>query len=120
MAIFLWHSKKSGILFDKKNGFQVTCGNKTFSAHRGTLASRSDVFFTAFGSSFTEARTATYNIKNSSPEAVEAMLYYMYTGHLKVKQETWFRLNQVMFFLGKSWESPLIPLAPLNLVGVFI
>jgi len=66
---------------------EVTCGNKSFSAHRGTLASRSDVFFTAFGSSFAEARTANYDIKNSSPEAVEAMLYYMYTGHLKVKQE---------------------------------
>ena len=68
---------------------QVTCGNKTFSAHRGTLAARSDVFFTAFGSSFAEARTAKYDIKNSSPDAVEAMLYYMYTGHLKVKQATW-------------------------------
>ena len=55
--------------------------------HRSTLACRSDVFFTAFESSFAEARTATYDIKNSSPEAVETMLYYMYTGHLKVKQE---------------------------------
>lgn len=66
---------------------EVTCGDKTFSAHRSTLACRSDVFFTAFESSFAEARTATYDIKNSSPEAVETMLYYMYTGHLKVKQE---------------------------------
>ena len=85
--------------FDRQNLDQVTCGNTTFSAHRGTLASRSDVFFTAFGSSFAEARTAKYDIKNSSPEAVEAMLYYMYTGHLKVKQETWF-LNKVMRFVG--------------------
>ena len=66
---------------------EVTCGDKTFSAHRSTLACRSDVFFTAFESSFAEARTATYDIKNSSPEAVETMLYYMYTGHFNVKQE---------------------------------
>ena len=47
---------------------------------RATLSAASPVFDAAFSSQMSEGNTATYEIKDSTPTAVEAMLRYIYIG----------------------------------------
>ena len=48
--------------------------------HRATLSAASPVFDAAFSSQMSEGNTATYEIEDSTPTAVEAMLRYIYIG----------------------------------------
>eukprot|EP00929_Paragymnodinium_shiwhaense_P093204 TRINITY_DN53347_c0_g1_i1.p1 TRINITY_DN53347_c0_g1~~TRINITY_DN53347_c0_g1_i1.p1 ORF type:complete len:304 (+),score=29.95 TRINITY_DN53347_c0_g1_i1:99-914(+) len=60
----------------------VTCGTARFDVHRAALAAASHVFEAAFESSMREGRTAEYEIKDSTPAAVEAFLHFIYTGKI--------------------------------------
>lgn len=60
--------------------FQV--GDKNFKAHRLILSARSTMFAAMFHSesSFNEAKTGQLELADSTPDAVEALLQYIYTG----------------------------------------
>ena len=58
---------------------EVICNGERTAVHRSTLCAASPVF-DAFSSSMQEGCAATYEIKESTPAAVEAMLCYIYTG----------------------------------------
>eukprot|EP00747_Dinoflagellata_sp_TGD_P171288 gnl/TRDRNA2_/TRDRNA2_205025_c0_seq1.p1 gnl/TRDRNA2_/TRDRNA2_205025_c0~~gnl/TRDRNA2_/TRDRNA2_205025_c0_seq1.p1 ORF type:complete len:264 (+),score=63.57 gnl/TRDRNA2_/TRDRNA2_205025_c0_seq1:66-857(+) len=55
--------------------------------HRATLAAASPVFEAAFSSAMQEGHLAVYEIKESQPAAVEAMLRHVYTGKLEAASE---------------------------------
>jgi hypothetical protein len=61
---------------------EVICNGKRIPVHRSTLAAASPVFEAAFSSVMQEGASAVYEIKDSTPEAVEAMLHSVYTGEL--------------------------------------
>eukprot|EP00929_Paragymnodinium_shiwhaense_P029365 TRINITY_DN16839_c0_g1_i1.p1 TRINITY_DN16839_c0_g1~~TRINITY_DN16839_c0_g1_i1.p1 ORF type:complete len:273 (+),score=52.30 TRINITY_DN16839_c0_g1_i1:149-967(+) len=63
----------------------VVCGDARFDVHRSTLSAASPVFEAAFASVMKEGETATYEVTNSDPAAVEAFLYFVYTGNLKTE-----------------------------------
>eukprot|EP00929_Paragymnodinium_shiwhaense_P029366 TRINITY_DN16839_c0_g1_i3.p1 TRINITY_DN16839_c0_g1~~TRINITY_DN16839_c0_g1_i3.p1 ORF type:complete len:315 (+),score=41.28 TRINITY_DN16839_c0_g1_i3:111-947(+) len=63
----------------------VTCGDSRFDVHRSTLSAASPVFEAAFASVMKEGETAKYEVTNSDPAAVEAFLYFVYTGNLKTE-----------------------------------
>merc|ERR1712216_376528 len=50
--------------------------------YTSTLVAASPVFEAAFTSTMREGETAVYEISDSTPEAVEAMLCFVYTGEL--------------------------------------
>jgi len=58
----------------------VICAGERFEAHRSTLSAASPVFEAAFASSMLEGLHAQYEIKDSTPQAVEGMLRFIYTG----------------------------------------
>ena len=59
---------------------EVVCSGVHIAVHRATLSAASPVFDAAFSSQMSEGNTATYEIKDSTPTAVEAMLRYIYIG----------------------------------------
>lgn len=62
----------------------IICCGERIPVHRAVLSAASDVFDAAFSSSMCEGIEASYEIKESSPVAVEAMLRYIYTGEIDV------------------------------------
>jgi len=62
----------------------IAVGGKTFKAHRAILCARSPAFGPMFrpGSVFDEALKGRLAITDSTPEAVGAMLQYLYTGRV--------------------------------------
>ena len=58
----------------------VVIVGKRFAVHRSVLSEASPVFYRAFSGSMREASKACYEVKDSTPDAVEAMLKYVYTG----------------------------------------
>lgn len=62
----------------------VTCGDKSFEVHRSTLSAASVVFEAAFESPMKEGGAAAYEIKDSTPAAVEGLLSFLYTGFFNV------------------------------------
>lgn len=76
----LWTSRKFA---DAK----VVCAGTQFRVHRAILCQASPVFDSAFSGSMREAADAQFEVKNSTPEAVEAMLKYMYTGEVPAGPE---------------------------------
>eukprot|EP00746_Dinoflagellata_sp_MGD_P144158 gnl/MRDRNA2_/MRDRNA2_76909_c0_seq1.p1 gnl/MRDRNA2_/MRDRNA2_76909_c0~~gnl/MRDRNA2_/MRDRNA2_76909_c0_seq1.p1 ORF type:complete len:349 (+),score=70.40 gnl/MRDRNA2_/MRDRNA2_76909_c0_seq1:193-1239(+) len=65
----------------------ITCSGKRFEAHRAILSGASHVFEAAFSSSMQEGQSGVYEIKESTPVAVEGMLRFMYTGCISVPEE---------------------------------
>ena len=61
---------------------ELVCDGTRIPVHRSTLAAVSPVFEAAFSSNMQEGANAVYEIRDSSPEAVEAMLRLVYTGEL--------------------------------------
>lgn len=61
---------------------EVICEGVRTAVHRSTLCAASPVFDAAFSSAMQEGQNAAYEIKDSSPAAVEAMLRFIYTGVL--------------------------------------
>lgn len=63
---------------------EVKCADKVFLVHRGVLAQASDVFARMFDSSMVEGQSRKCEINDADPEAVEAMLKYMYTNEAAI------------------------------------
>jgi len=59
----------------------ITCGDKSFRCHKIILASRSPVFKAMLNSEMQEKETGSVAIKNMTPEVLERLLGYIYTGH---------------------------------------
>ena len=59
----------------------ITCGGKRFKCHKNILASRSPVFKAMFNSEMKEKKTGSVAIKDMTPEVLESLLAYIYTGH---------------------------------------
>jgi len=62
---------------------KIVCGDKVFDCHRIFLSSRSSVFRAMFQYGMTEAQSRRIEIKELAPEVLQAMLQYIYTGHMK-------------------------------------
>jgi len=61
---------------------EIVCDSERIPVHRSTLCAASPVFDAAFSSKFQEDQKAVYEIKDSSPVAVKAMLAHVYTGEV--------------------------------------
>mmetsp|Transcript_7318 Transcript_7318/g.22664 ORF Transcript_7318/g.22664 Transcript_7318/m.22664 type:complete len:258 (-) Transcript_7318:70-843(-) len=59
---------------------EVVCAGERMAVHRAQLSAASPVFEAAFMSDMQEGQRAVFEIKESTPAAVEAMLHYIYTG----------------------------------------
>merc|ERR1711920_635675 len=66
----------------KSTDAKVLCNGMQIQVHRCMLAAVSPVFEAALSSVMQEGASAMYEIKDSTPEAVEAMLCSVYTGEL--------------------------------------
>ena len=60
----------------------ITCGDRKFECHKNILASRSPVLKAMFETNMKEKNTGTVEIQNMTPEVLEKMLLYMYTGQV--------------------------------------
>ncbi len=59
---------------------ELMCDTKVFKCHQFILSTRSPVFRAMFQNPMAEATTKTVEIKDLSPEIVDAMLLFIYTG----------------------------------------
>ena len=59
----------------------IKCGGKSYKCHKNILASRSPVFYAMFKSDMKETKTGSVAIKNMTPNVLESLLRYIYTGH---------------------------------------
>ena len=60
----------------------LNCGGKIFNCHEFVLSARSPVFRAMFRSNMTEKRTKSVTIADISPDAIEKMLHYIYSGEV--------------------------------------
>jgi speckle-type POZ protein len=72
----LKNSYQNGDLTD----MELVCDTQVFKCHQLILSIRSQVFRAMFQNPMAEATTKKVEIKDLSPEIVEAMLLYIYTG----------------------------------------
>lgn len=68
---------------------EIVCDGRRMPVHRATLSAASPVFDAAFSSSLSEGQSAVYEIRESTPEAVETMLRYIYTGDIDAADTAW-------------------------------
>jgi hypothetical protein len=78
---------------------EVLCDGQRIPVHRCTLIAASPVFEAAFTSAMREGESTIYEIKDSTPEAVEAMLCFVYT-----KKEPPAELLDAVFELAVQYE----------------
>jgi kelch-like protein 1/4/5 len=60
----------------------LIAGNKRLPAHRLVLSAASDYFAAMFMNNVREASMAEVELKDVDPEALDALVHYMYTGRL--------------------------------------
>ena len=58
----------------------INCGGKIFNCHEFVLSARSPVFRAMFQNNMTERKTKSVTIADNSPEVIEKMLQFMYSG----------------------------------------
>ena len=59
---------------------QLNCGGRIFECHEFVLSARSPVFRAMFQSNMTEKRTKTITIADHSPDVIQKMLQFIYSG----------------------------------------
>lgn len=64
----------------------VVCEGQRFDVYRATLSAASSVFEAAFESPMKEGETSLYEIRDSTPAAVEALLFFLHTGKMVVPE----------------------------------
>jgi speckle-type POZ protein len=74
----LEHTYRNGDFAD----MEVVCNTEVFKCHQFMLAARSPVLRAMFQSPMTEAATRRLEIKDLSPDVVDAMLLFVYTGNV--------------------------------------
>jgi BTB/POZ domain len=83
--------------------------SKAFKAHRAILCARSPTFAAMFrsDSSFAEAMKGQLLITDSTPEAVEVMLHYLYTGDVNwadtADEQSVFTLQEAVLVLADKY-----------------
>nr|VZI35006.1 unnamed protein product [Spirometra erinaceieuropaei] len=65
----------------------VKVGSREFPAHRVVLAASSDYFDAMFSSGMAESAQLEVELKSVSPDVMEALLDFMYTGQVRVSME---------------------------------
>ena len=75
---------------------QVKCGTKSFPCHRGILSARSPVFRAMLSSELSEKRDGNIDIKDFSPDVIEAMLKFMYASTVPSNDEDREHLAEVL------------------------
>lgn len=63
--------------------FILKVDDREFAAHRMILEMRSEYFAKMLQQDMKEARTGVMNVKDIHPDAIEAMLSYLYTGNVQ-------------------------------------
>lgn len=66
----------------------LIAGQRRIPAHRIILSSASDYFAAMFMSDVVEATQEEVHMKDVDPEAMFALIRYMYVGHLEIREET--------------------------------
>ena len=66
---------------------QVNCGGRNFECHEFVLSARSPVFRAMFQSNMTEKRTKTITIADHSPDVIQKMLQYIYSGKVDLDDQ---------------------------------
>lgn len=69
-------------VFDRQKycDFVINVQDKSFNVHRCVLSTHWPYFVTLLESGLSEANSGTLTIEDQKPDAVEAMVYYIYTG----------------------------------------
>ena len=62
--------------------FLVICEDQMFPCHKAILSARSSVFSNMFTANMLEAATGRWEVKDSTPEAVEIMTDFIYSGKI--------------------------------------
>jgi len=75
----LWAS----VINKKLTDVELHVGEKTFSAHRSLLSSRSPVFAAMFNSGMKEVQTGQVYIEDADPSTFGYFLHFLYTGMLE-------------------------------------
>ncbi|KAF9872000.1 hypothetical protein CkaCkLH20_10632 [Colletotrichum karsti] len=69
------------LLSDKFSDMTITCGGRTFKAHRAIVCPQSSFFDKAFSSGFKEASSSTINLPEDDPDVLQRLLQFLYTGN---------------------------------------
>jgi len=76
------------IFHDSKNSdVVVIAGNQKFHCHKNILGARCEVFKNMLAPNTIESESSTIEVKEVSPEAVESMLKYIYSGEIPDDEE---------------------------------
>ncbi|KAF4461277.1 Speckle-type POZ [Fusarium albosuccineum] len=59
----------------------IKCGNKRHRVHKALVCTRSPFFAKACSGPFKESQTNVIDLVDDDPEAVDAMIFYLYHGH---------------------------------------
>ncbi|XP_015925839.1 uncharacterized protein [Parasteatoda tepidariorum] len=74
-------------------------GNESFSVHKCILAAHSPVLRRMISSDFSESKTNTISINDSSPEIFKCFLKYLYSG--KIEDKTWSVVKELLILADK-------------------
>ena len=66
---------------------QVNCWGRNFKCHEFVLSARSPVFRAMFQTNMTEKRTKTITITDHSPDVIQKMLQYIYSGKVDLDEQ---------------------------------
>eukprot|EP00928_Gymnodinium_smaydae_P043609 TRINITY_DN29181_c0_g1_i1.p1 TRINITY_DN29181_c0_g1~~TRINITY_DN29181_c0_g1_i1.p1 ORF type:complete len:390 (-),score=65.36 TRINITY_DN29181_c0_g1_i1:358-1377(-) len=94
----------------------VVCGGESTECHRAVLAAGSAVFNAMLQTGMKEGSEQKIEIKDASPQVVEAFLRFMYTGDLKVSPSDKAQLAEVLALANLYQVKELIALTSLWLV----
>ena len=73
----------SSLLFDESNSdVEIKCGERKFPCHKIILSARSPVFRAMLQADMEEKRSGKVEIKDYSPDVIQTLLHFIYTGSL--------------------------------------
>ena len=75
---------------------QIKCGTKSFPCHKGILSARSSVFRAMLQADMEEKKDGIVDIKDFSPDVIEAMLKFMYASSVPSNDEDREHLAEVL------------------------
>lgn len=68
------------LLAEKFTDLVIQVGTRVWKVHRAIMSARSAFFDAACGGSFKEGKEARVHLQDEDPDAVDAMIFYCYTG----------------------------------------
>ena len=79
------YEKVQATMFDYNCDIKLKVGRQVFKAHRDVLSEASDYFAAMFGHNMKEKEQDTIELYEISPEGFQALLEYIYHGHITVQ-----------------------------------